>query len=42
MDGLHVIDTGFFTGMSRFLDLPRKMELRAAINRMRGLTWTKR
>lgn len=39
-DGFNIIDTGFFTTMNRFLDLPRKFELRAAINRMRHVTWT--
>ncbi|GHU37057.1 hypothetical protein FACS1894105_08470 [Clostridia bacterium] len=40
-EGLNVIDTGFFTTINRFLDLPRKFELRAAINRMRRVKWTK-
>jgi hypothetical protein len=34
---LTVSDTGFFISMARFLDLPRKYELYAAINRMRGV-----
>lgn len=38
-EGFHVIDTGFFTGMSRFMDLPREAELRAAVNRMRHTVW---
>jgi hypothetical protein len=38
-DGFDVIDTGFFVTMNRFLDLPRKIELHAAINRMRHVTW---
>jgi len=38
--GLNLIDTGFFTGMNRFLDLPREFELHAAINRMRRVTWS--
>jgi hypothetical protein len=37
--GIALVDTGFFTGMNRFLDLPRKQEVRAAINRMRGVEW---
>jgi ribose 1,5-bisphosphokinase PhnN len=39
-DGLDTVDTGFFTTMTRFLDLPRETELRSAINRMRHVTWT--
>lgn len=38
-EGLDVIDTGFFVSMNRFMDLPREFELRAAINRMRNVTW---
>ena len=38
-DGLDLVDTGFFTAMGRFLDLPREFELYAAINRMRRVTW---
>ena len=38
-EGLNIVDTGFFTGMSRFLDLPRASELRAAIYRMRQVNW---
>jgi hypothetical protein len=37
--GIALVDTGFFAGMNRFLDLPRKQEVRAAINRMRGVEW---
>jgi len=37
-DGLNVIDTGFFTTMNRFLELPREIDLRAAIARMRFVT----
>ena len=40
-EGLDVVDTGFFVSMNRFLDLPRDIELLAAINRMRRLTWSK-
>ncbi|MCL2500128.1 MAG: ABC-ATPase domain-containing protein [Defluviitaleaceae bacterium] len=35
-EGFEVIDTGFFTDMSRFMDMPRRFELMAAIYRMRG------
>ncbi|MDR2686880.1 MAG: ABC-ATPase domain-containing protein [Oscillospiraceae bacterium] len=38
--GLDVVDTGFFTGMNRFLELPRACELRAAIFRMRRVGWS--
>jgi hypothetical protein len=38
-EGLDVVDTGFFTGMNRFLELPRACELRAAIYRMRQVEW---
>ena len=37
--GLNLVDTGFFTTMSRFMDLPRQFELLAAINRMRHVVW---
>jgi len=40
-DGLNIIDTGFFTSMERFMDLPRPFELVAAINRMRNVEWVK-
>jgi predicted ABC-class ATPase len=39
-EGINIVDTGFFTTMNRFLDLPREYELRAAINRMRRVAWT--
>lgn len=39
-ESINLVDTGFFTAMNRFLDLPRAMDLRAAINRMRRVTWT--
>jgi hypothetical protein len=38
-EGLDIVDTGFFSTMSRFIDLPREIELQAAINRMRRVTW---
>ena len=38
-EGLDVVDTGFFVGMGRYLDLPREIEVYAAVNRMRGLRW---
>jgi hypothetical protein len=38
-EGMDVVDTGFFTGMNRFLELPRAYELRAAIFRMRRVRW---
>lgn len=34
-EGLDCVWSGYFTTCARFLDLPRKAELRAAINRMR-------
>jgi len=37
--GINLVDTGFFTSMNRFLDLPREFELLAAINRMRSVKW---
>jgi len=40
--GLNLVDTGFFTTMERFLDLPRPFELLAAICRMRHVTWVGR
>ena len=40
-DGLNLIDTGFFTAMNRFMDMPRRFELQAAINRMRYVVWKK-
>jgi len=33
--GLNLIDTGFFTEMDRFMDMPRPFEVLAAIRRMR-------
>mgnify|MGYP000932164196 FL=1 len=36
-EGLDAIHSSFFTTMERFLNLPRKIELYAAINRMRGI-----
>ncbi len=36
-EGLDVIYSGYFTDMGRFLELPRKIELMAVINRMRGI-----
>ncbi|MCL2422179.1 MAG: ABC-ATPase domain-containing protein, partial [Defluviitaleaceae bacterium] len=36
-EGLNLVDTGFFTSMERYMDMPRKFELLAAINRMRHL-----
>ena len=39
-EGLDAVDTGFFTGMGRFLALPRIFELRAVIHRMRHLEWS--
>ena len=39
-EGLNVVDTGFFTTMNRFMDMPRQFELMAAINRMRYVTYT--
>ncbi len=38
-EGLNLVNTGFFTSMNRFLDLPRSIELHAAINRMRHTVW---
>lgn len=36
-EGLDVVYSGYFTDMGRFLELPRKIELMAVINRMRGI-----
>ena len=33
--GLNMVDTGFFTSMERFMDMPRPFEILAAIRRMR-------
>lgn len=41
VDGLDLVDTGFFTTMHRFMDLPRQFEVLAAINRMRRTAWCK-
>jgi len=38
-EGINLVDTGFFTSMHHFLDLPREFELLAAISRMRNVTW---
>jgi len=38
-DGLNLVDTGFFTSMHRFMDLPRQFEVLAAINRMRRVEY---
>ena len=39
--GLNLVDTGFFTTMHRFMDIPRQFEVLAAINRMRHVVWYK-
>ncbi len=39
-EGFNFIDTGYFTAMSRFMDLPRENELKMVINRMRCVTWS--
>jgi len=41
VDGLNLVDSGFFTGMPRFMELPRQFEVLAAINRMRHVEWEK-
>ena len=41
-EGLDSIYTAFFTTCRRFLDLPRKQELLAAINRMRHISFAKK
>ena len=38
---LNLVDTGFFSTMHRFMDMPRPFELLAAINRMRHVVWRK-
>lgn len=38
-EGLNHVDSGYFTSMSRFMELPRQFEVIAAINRMRHITW---
>ncbi len=40
-EGLDVVFTSFFTTCRRFLDLPRKQELMAAVNRMRYINFVK-
>ena len=40
-DGLDLIDTSFFTSMNHFMDMPRRFELQAAINRLRFVVWKK-
>ena len=40
-DGLNLVDTGFFTSMNRFMDMPRCYDILAAINRMRQVQWKK-
>jgi len=40
-EGLDLVDTGFFTGMNRFMDMPRCHDILAAMNRMRHVTWQK-
>ncbi len=37
-EGLDIVFSGFFTTTERFLDLPRKYELKAAVHRMRKIT----
>ena len=41
-EGLDSVWTSFFTTCDRFLDLPRKAEVRSALYRMRGLKWGRR
>ena len=38
-DGLDIVYSSFFTKGERFLDMPRKAELKAVINRMRKNVW---
>jgi hypothetical protein len=38
-EGLDIVNTSYFTAMQRFLDLPRDIELRMAINRMRRVSF---
>ena len=40
-DGLDSVFSSFFTTTERFLDLPRKQELKAVINRMRKIRFEK-
>ncbi|MCL2188634.1 MAG: ABC-ATPase domain-containing protein [Defluviitaleaceae bacterium] len=37
--GLNHVDTGFFTNMQRFMELPRPIEILFAANRMRHVLW---
>ena len=39
-EGVDCIFSSYFTACERFLDLPRKQEFMALINRMREVTWT--
>ena len=39
-EGIDIIYSSFFTATERFLDLPRKQDLFAAINRMRKINIT--
>ncbi len=39
-DGLDVVFSSYFTDCERFLDLPREIELRALISRMRGTDYS--
>jgi len=41
-EGLDTVWSSFFTTCERFLDLPRKAEVRAAICRMRGTKWERK
>lgn len=36
-EGLDAVYSGYFTDMGRFMDLPRKCDLMAVVNRMRGI-----
>ena len=38
-EGLDCVFSSYFTSMGRFLDLPRKCELKAVINRMRKISF---
>lgn len=40
-EGLDVVYSGYFTTCARFLDLPRKQELLALVNRMRKTKYHK-
>ena len=37
-DGLDIVFSSYFTTTERFIDLPRKYELKAVVNRMRKIT----